>query len=115
MGEADDSFSALGDKRAMLGGGVAALTSPDGEAIRKDISVEEVVRVRASVVVLPALRVESGNRVRVGCRRESELNVRLVWHRDASSSILALAPHRSRVPDRRRARALRSLGMSGRE
>ena len=94
-------------------------TGPNSLSFRQNVAIEIRVEVRASVVVSPALSVQGSNGIGImlGCLSVLHRQSGSSWPPEmddmtTSSSVLALAPCRSRLPDRRRARSLRSLVMN---
>jgi hypothetical protein len=120
MSEADDSPTIVGDNRVLEEPRRGKTIRPDLEAIGDDIAIEVRIQVCPAVVATPALSVKQGDAAGIPFRCFSVLHdkgrsvsVALCIRHFAPSSFLALAPCRSRLPDRRRARSLGSLLMNG--
>lgn len=108
--EAHQLVAVLGEDGVPQRVTVSQAIGPYLEPIGGEVTVEVVVRVEAAIVAAPAIGVKGRHGRSVGWASEPKLRLRA--SHDASSSVLAWAPRRSRMPDRRRARSLRSLWMS---
>src|SRR5437588_6098287 len=110
VGEADQGVAVLDQDRATPGVWLLQPVAPDRPAVGDYVVVEEGVGVGAPVVPAPAVGMQGGDRPGIGWDGRSEPEVVETRQAKSSSSILALAPCRSRVPDRHRARSLGSSG-----
>ena len=65
MGKADQPVAGLGQDRVAVAIGLVKSLAPHRHPVNVDITVQEVIRIRAAIVTAPAVGVERGNDLRV--------------------------------------------------
>src|SRR5207244_10532769 len=87
VSEADDDVIAFGDDRAVLRAPRSEAVRPHRQAVRRDVAIEKVIRVRAPIMTAPAVDMERGDGLRVGTARRPQPDLIQVSHKPP--------PHRS--------------------